>query len=137
MNRIEHLLQILSEEGNELGQRASKANRFGLDVANADLIRKGFADLCGVYEMIGLNPPSRADIDAKKEKVEKFLTHSAECGTLDIGNWRELGPDELPQEGDEGLIDGVWTTVERVPAWLADGKRIEGSRFRTKRELKI
>lgn len=79
------------EECNEVAQRASKALRFGLSevqpgqpLANAERIRQEFADLCGVYELIGLNSPSRAHINAKKIKVRKFLDYSAECGTLSI-----------------------------------------------------
>ena len=90
MTTQEHLLSILAEECGEVAQRSIKALSFGLaevqpgqPLANAERIRQEFADLCGVYEMIGLNPPSRADIEAKKLKVQKFLAYSAECGCVD------------------------------------------------------
>lgn len=86
----EHLLSILAEECAEVAQRASKALRFGLEqvqpgqpFANAERIRQEFTDLCAVYEMIGFNPPSRADIEAKKLKVRKFLEYSEKCGCVD------------------------------------------------------
>lgn len=89
MNRQEHLLSILAEECNEVAQRAIKALRFGIaeiqenqDYANSERIRIEFSDLCAVYEMIGLNPPSRFLIEEKKNKVESFLKYSKECGTL-------------------------------------------------------
>ena len=92
MNRQEHLLSILAEECNEVAQRATKALRFGLDeiqpeqpYENSERIRKEFADLWAVYEMIGLDLPSRFEVDAKKIKVEKFLKYSEECGTLTEG----------------------------------------------------
>ncbi len=100
MTEQEHLLSILAEECGEVAQRAIKALRFGLSevqpgqsFANAERIRQEFADLCGVYEMIGLNPPSRADIEAKKLKVQKFLAYSAECGCVDSEN-SELSSEE-------------------------------------------
>lgn len=89
MTRLEHLLWILSEECDEVGQRASKAARFGLaevqpgqPFSNAWRIRQEFGDLIAAYEMLGIEMPSRVEIEEKKIKVEKFLKYSAECGTL-------------------------------------------------------
>lgn len=98
MTRTEHLLTILAEECTEIGQRASKALRFSLaevqpgqDLSNADRIMYEFHDLLAVMEMLeddGVFPPiwhrNVAAIEAKKAKVEKFLLHSAEVGTLTV-----------------------------------------------------
>lgn len=94
MNRIEHLLTILGEECNEIGQRASKALRFGLSeiqpgqpLTNAERIVEEYADLQGVIEMLVdegklVIGDLRAAIDAKKAKIEEHLLFSANCGTL-------------------------------------------------------
>lgn len=94
MTRLEHLLWILSEECSETAQRASKAARFGLDDVepgfrqnNAERIVGEFGDIIAAIEMLAEGghislPDLRAAIDAKKAKVEKFLTYSAERGTL-------------------------------------------------------
>lgn len=97
MTRTEHLLWLISEECNEVGQRASKAARFRLDeiqpgqpLDNADRILQEWYDLRAIMEMLidegHLTPwPSeRQTIDAKKAKVEKFLQYSAACGTLTV-----------------------------------------------------
>ncbi len=93
MNRIEHLLSILAEEGSEVAQRASKAMRFGLDevqpgheLSNEQRIWAEMADIVAVGEMLtaargrgGVDP---AAVQAKKAKVERFLEYSRQCGTL-------------------------------------------------------
>lgn len=96
MNRQEHLLSIVAEECAEVAQRASKAGRFGIDeiqsgqeLDNRERILYEFADLCGALELLnggcvieqvvaGLRP----QINAKKDKIEKFLAYSAQRGTL-------------------------------------------------------
>lgn len=90
MTTKEHLIAILAEEGVEVAQRATKALRFGLTeiqpgqtLNNAERITQEFADLCGIYELSGLPPPSRDAIQAKKAKVLQFLGYSKECGTVD------------------------------------------------------
>lgn len=90
MKVTEHLLTILAEECAEVAQRASKALRFGLEeiqegqeLTNAQRIEQEFADLTAVFAMLQLNPPTREQIDAKREKVIKFIEYSQECGTLD------------------------------------------------------
>jgi len=86
MTTEEHLLTLLSEECAKVSQRACKAQRLGLAsgqlLSNAERVRQGFGDLCAVYEMVGLNPPSRASIEAKKASVAKFLACSTECGEI-------------------------------------------------------
>ncbi|QNG62671.1 hypothetical protein B1VFA_153 [Rhizobium phage B1VFA] len=96
MNRREHLLTILGEEGVEVSQRCSKALRFGLDeiqpgqeLTNAQRIRGEYLDMVAVMEML-IEESLIAPIDghdlqairAKKAKVEKFLAYSRDCGTL-------------------------------------------------------
>lgn len=93
MNRTEHLLWVLAEECAEVAQRASKAARFGLDevqpgqeLTNEERLWQEMCDLCAVGEMLitlrGQGGLNRVAVDAKKEKVEKFLLYSAECGTF-------------------------------------------------------
>ncbi|MBY3231932.1 hypothetical protein [Rhizobium laguerreae] len=96
MNRREHLLTILGEEGVEVAQRCSKALRFGLDevqpgqeLTNAQRIRGEYIDLVAVYRMLvedgAIEPLSDADLpdmEMKRQKVEKFLAYSRDCGTL-------------------------------------------------------
>lgn len=94
MNRLEHLLFILAEEGAEVAQRASKAARFGIDevqegqpLTNEERIWYEFSDLIAVSEMIqterGKGGICRQMVQAKKEKVERFLEYSRKMGTLE------------------------------------------------------
>lgn len=95
MNRQEHLLTIVQEECNEVGQRASKAARFGLtevqpgqSLDNETRLLGEFADLCGALELtlkkdiVEIVEFLRDPIDAKKAKIEHFLTYSKQMGTL-------------------------------------------------------
>jgi hypothetical protein len=94
MNRTEHLLTIVVEECAELAKNATKALRFGLTdhepgphESNAERIVQEFHDLHAVIEMLMDEGaiPKRYDGIAmirKREKVEKFLRYSVECGTL-------------------------------------------------------
>ena len=96
MNRTEHLLSIVSEESHETGQRATKAQRFSLQeiqpgqpYTNAERIMHEFADLTGVIEMLikeghitNNERDFRGRVQAKKIRVEEYLKHSKECGTL-------------------------------------------------------
>jgi hypothetical protein len=98
MNRLEHLLTISAEECTEVGQRVSKALRFGMRevqegqaLDNAERIRREFVDLVAALEMAekegGLEPgaltrTSPAEIAAKQAKVERYLELSAREGTL-------------------------------------------------------
>jgi len=108
VNRQEHLLTILGEECSELHQEICKALRFGiyeqrdLSTSNSQRIFKEFNDLMAMVEMVnesavstsfesasvtlgerGLMYRNEEFIKAKKEKVEKYLLYSKECGTLD------------------------------------------------------
>ena len=96
MDRLEHLLTILSEECAEIQQAASKTLRFGLeegrDLAameygnNVQRLRYEINDMIALVEMLegeGLDlSPDHQMRTLKKEKVEKYLIYSKECGTL-------------------------------------------------------
>lgn len=94
MNRSEHLLSCLAEECAEVGQRVSKALRFGLQekqpgqsMTNAERIVTELLDLRAVIEMLEadnafLVPNNLIVIAIKKAKVEKFMDYAEECGTL-------------------------------------------------------
>jgi NTP pyrophosphatase (non-canonical NTP hydrolase) len=93
MTTQEHLLTIVAEECAEVAQRASKALRFGLDeiqpgqpLTNAERIMEEFDDLYAVILMCqnrALLPGEVARrINEKQDKVNKFLTYSAKCGTV-------------------------------------------------------
>lgn len=95
MTRKDHLLWIAAEECMEVAHRFSKAARFGLEeiqpgqlLPNADRIKLEYWDLIAAMEMLqecgAINEEiNRSYIDAKKDKVEKFLKYSKECGTLE------------------------------------------------------
>jgi hypothetical protein len=92
MNRQEHLLVILAEECNEVAQQAAKALRFGIDeqrdlpTSNRERLLHEYNDLMAVVEMLqdeGIYLRAQGTlIEAKKEKVEKYLKYSKELGTL-------------------------------------------------------
>ena len=96
MNRIEHLLVILSEECAEAQKEVSKALRFGLDdcapnqsLTNRNKIAIELNDLMAVVEMLideGVITSTTAftdkEITIKKEKVERYLKYSKTAGTL-------------------------------------------------------
>lgn len=105
MDRQEHLITILGEECSELHQELCKILRFGIDFdnhtsgSNTQRILKEFNDLIAMSEMVndsvietsktisfsekGIMYRDENLILEKKAKVEKFLLHSKECGTLD------------------------------------------------------
>ena len=114
MNRLEHLLTIVAEEGAEVSQRATKAARFGIfevqpgqTQSNFHRLRLEVADLFAALELvaveIGYNwdalHPSGSMILAKKEKVEEFLKYSKSVGTLDIIQRKGKGKCEC-QDGE-------------------------------------
>lgn len=93
MTRHEHLLIILAEECNEVAHRISKALRFGLDdiqpgqqMDNGERISLELDDVFAVLQMLcddGFVYHSRySRIQAKKDRVEKYLEFSRNCGTL-------------------------------------------------------
>lgn len=89
MNETEHLLVILGEESSEIGQRTSKAIRFGLSEIepgqpedNKRRLEREVADLIGMARMLGLEIREE-DIVAKIEKVGKYMAYARQLGTLD------------------------------------------------------
>lgn len=98
MNRREHLLSCLAEECCEVGQRVSKALRFGLDevqtgqeLNNAERIRAEYIDLLAVMRMLVddgyIEPVTDADLPAmedKRAKVEKYIEYARQQGTCVI-----------------------------------------------------
>lgn len=95
MNRKEHLLVCLAEECAEVAQRVSKALRFSLSeiqpghhLTNEERIEGEFHDLCAIAEMLCsegviITWPSPETVAAKKAKVEQYLIHAANNGTVD------------------------------------------------------
>lgn len=96
MNRAEHLLTCLAEECAEVGQRVSKALRFGLrevqpgqPLTNADRILDELRDLFAVAEicagegLIGWAMPDHMEVVAKGAKIERFMKIGVAQGVLD------------------------------------------------------
>ena len=96
MDKLEHLLVCLNEEGTEIAQSTDKALRFGLDdrypktkdtTCRQDIERE-INDLLGVIELLqeeGVPFPrlfNREDIEAKKAKVLKYMSYARARGTL-------------------------------------------------------
>ncbi len=101
MNKIEYLLTCAAEEGGEISQAAAKCARFGLydkhpkneNAPNVELFIKEVNDLLGVVELLQeceipelLELGNRKDIDAKKEKVKKWMGYSRMHGCLNINH---------------------------------------------------
>ena len=94
MNHTEHLLSCLAEECTEVGQRVSKALRFGLSevqpgqpLTNAERIAGELIDLLAVVGMLEDQgvldvPRDPVAITRKKEKVLKFMAYAEQCGSL-------------------------------------------------------
>ena len=97
MNRLEHILTCVAEESNEVGQRATKALRFGLDevqpgqdLTNWDRLIEEFHDRCGAllfraqetgYDWDDIIPHD--DITtAKRNRIEKFMELARAGGAL-------------------------------------------------------
>jgi hypothetical protein len=96
MTRTEHLLIILAEECVEVAQRCSKALRFGLNEVepgqsdtNARRIEVEMHDILAVYgmlrevEALPITVGGAVLTEMKRQKVDKYLAHSRQCGTLD------------------------------------------------------
>ncbi len=93
MNRLEHLLTILTEECAELQQATAKALRFGLqdgcpgtDRTNEADMRVELNQLYAVADMLReeglkLDPDYKVTRD-KKAKVEHYLEYARKQGTL-------------------------------------------------------
>lgn len=95
MNRAEHMLACLAEEGAEVAQRVTKALRFGLrevqpgqPLTNDDRICDELRDLIAVAHIlhsegvIGWFMPEIGDVNAKLSKIERFMAISREQGVL-------------------------------------------------------
>lgn len=89
MNSTEHLLTKLMEECAEVAQEASKASLFGMDevmpgqpLTNRSRILKELNDLWAVCEMLSLTVVDRDAVEAKKEKVERYMEYARSIGTL-------------------------------------------------------
>lgn len=95
MNRTEHLLVCLAEECSEVGQRVSKALRFGLDEIqrdqpfnNSERIVEELGDLYSVVSILiadGILPPfsiPQKTVDAKRAKIERYMEISRATGAL-------------------------------------------------------
>lgn len=91
MNRLEHLLTILSEECSEIIQECSKSLRFGIDddfigKTNLEKLTIEFNQMLAVVDMLkdeGVHIKIDQNIkSAKRDKIEEFLIYSRERGTL-------------------------------------------------------
>ena len=95
MNRTEHLLTCLSEECDEVGQRVTKALRFGLrevqagqPLTNDDRICDELRDLISVAHIlhgegvIGWFMPDVGEVHAKRAKIERYMEISRKQGAL-------------------------------------------------------
>lgn len=96
MNRLEHIMTCVSEESHEVGQRACKALRFGLDevqpgqalpLTNWDRMLGEYHDLMAMMIMLAMErgqspddilPPSEVLL-AKMQRVEDYM-HLARSG---------------------------------------------------------
>ncbi len=98
MNHIEHILSCVSEEAHEVGQRACKAVRFGLDevqpsqsLTNWERIVGEFHDLYSVLILLAEESgrdwidlaPTPEIIEAKRVRVEKFMLLAESTGALE------------------------------------------------------
>lgn len=104
MNKSEYLLTCLSEECAEVAHRAAKAQRFtleerqpGQERSNAQRIVDEIHDLRAVIDLLYLEAvlpePTKAEeitaMNAKREKLRKFMAYSAYRGALSESNVQE------------------------------------------------
>lgn len=95
LTETEHIIAILSEECDEVSQRALKALRFGVDdiqagqeLTNKERLIYELCDLMAVVEMlqeIDVLPSNifkRETIFKKKMKVAKYMEYAKGVGTL-------------------------------------------------------
>lgn len=109
MNRTEHILSVIAEEGGEVAKEISKANRFGLDdqlttdphgergttgPTNREKIQAEFIDMLGAYQLavkagimpsLGLDqlPPWVVEKMASKvARVEAYMVYAVRVGAL-------------------------------------------------------
>jgi len=92
MTNEQYLLTLLAEECAEVGQRATKAIRFGLEdpkgaqpgfSSNKERLIEEINDLLVVVEMLfGENYVDKTQQNNKKEKIQKYTQLSKELGQL-------------------------------------------------------
>lgn len=93
MNTTEYLLSCLIEECAEVIQRATKAQRFGLDevqpeqeLTNQQRLADELADLQGTIVLLheeGVRLPyDSGAVGKKKAKVKRFMDYSRQLGVL-------------------------------------------------------
>ena len=94
MNRLQLLLNKLSEEGCEVGQIGLKTAQFGLNeicpcqpFTNAERCHQEIDDVMAIVEMLNDEysfgyEPSRERREAKKAKVNKFAAYSESLGMV-------------------------------------------------------
>lgn len=95
MNQKEHLLVCLAEECAEVQKAVTKSLRFGLEdrgpkgiTTNQEDISIELTDMLAIVEMLneiepGIRPIiERYVVDAKKEKVRRYMEYAKERGTL-------------------------------------------------------
>lgn len=96
MTKKEYLLLLIAEECNEVGQRASKALRFGLKeiqpgqpLNNTQRLIYEFNDLVATIELMdeegmldGESMIDRDMVEEKKIKIEKYLSYSQQLGIV-------------------------------------------------------
>lgn len=94
LSQEQYLLVKVSEECNETGQRAAKCLCFGMDekqegqdLYNFQRLIYEFNDIVAVMELLfekypQNNPVDRVMVDAKKDKLRKWMEYSVKQGTL-------------------------------------------------------
>ena len=96
MNRLDHLLTILIEECAEVQKATTKILRFGLKeghdpaaIKYGNNLQKLHHEINDVFAMVEMLQAEGLDLfpdhtlrKQKKDKVEKYLLYSKECGTL-------------------------------------------------------
>lgn len=93
------LLTLLAEECTEVGQRASKAVRFGLDeiqkgqeLTNRERLHQELVDIITVVQYLNYEYNFDFDFDnidwkvvgVKKERIDKYMKYSANLGRVDL-----------------------------------------------------
>jgi hypothetical protein len=98
MNKLQHLLTKLAEEGSEIAQIALKTQQFGPSevmpgqpLTNYQRCHQELNDLHAIVEMLNDYhdfgyQPDREAIENKKAKVLKYLAYSIELGMVDDGD---------------------------------------------------
>jgi hypothetical protein len=122
LNRKEYLLNLVQEECAEVAKRASKCIRFGVYEVRTDrtknnlqLLAEEYLDLMTIIDMLNdelcgefgevFNSETAADyMEAKRDKVEKYMGYSRECGLLEterIQSFEDIN--RLLQETEEEM----------------------------------